>query len=55
MWLYTLVAAVDEEGWFDLGGEDITTEPPPPDQTAHRPETERLCYEGAEVLPFTFR
>ncbi len=53
--LDTLVAAVDEEGWFDLGGEDITTEPPPPDQTAHRPETERLCYESAEVLPFTFR
>jgi hypothetical protein len=38
----TLVAAVDEEGWFDLGGEDITVEPPPPDQTTHRPETERL-------------
>ena len=38
----TIVAAVDEEGWFDLGGEDITTEPPAPDQTAHRPETERL-------------
>jgi hypothetical protein len=36
------VTAVDEEGWFDLGGENITVEPPPPDQTAHRPETERL-------------
>jgi len=23
----TIVAAVDEEGWFDLGGENITTKP----------------------------
>jgi len=38
----TLVAAVDEEGWFDLGGEEITVEPPRPDRTAHPPETERL-------------
>jgi len=33
----TLVAAVDEEGWFDLRMSRL-----PPDQTAHRLETERL-------------
>jgi len=38
----TLVAAVDEEGWFDRRGESIAVERRPPDQTAHRPETERL-------------
>ena len=38
----TLVAAVDEEGWFDRRGESITVEPLPPDQTARLPETERL-------------
>ena len=38
----TLVAAVDEEGWFDRRGESIAVEPRPPDQIAHRPETERL-------------
>jgi hypothetical protein len=38
----TIVAAVDEEGWFDRRGESIAVEPPPPDQTAHPPENERL-------------
>jgi hypothetical protein len=33
----TLVAAVDEEGWFDHRMSRL-----PPDQTAHRLETERL-------------
>jgi hypothetical protein len=33
----TLVAAVDEEGWFDRRGESIAVEPRPPAQAAHRP------------------
>jgi hypothetical protein len=46
----TLVAAVDEEGWFDRRGESIVVEPPPPDQTAHPPETECLTVNRRPTL-----
>jgi hypothetical protein len=44
------VAAVDEEGWFDRRGESIVVEPPPPDQTAHPPETECLTVNRRPTL-----